>query len=147
MHNFMLLCLLKIDIYYYYFFLILVLLRRTSFSGHLLSPIFHSMSTCYNYRFMPLQPLARSFSIKNVKKFQDSEIARLTAILKKTEAKTSSLERSIDQKIKENEELTAICDELIAKVGNSWVAPKSHLTFNLLRNKFQPKFELWKVSA
>ena len=51
--------------------------------------------------------------------FQDAEIARLTAIIKKTEAKAASLERNVDQKIKENEELTAICDELIAKVGLS----------------------------
>ena len=51
--------------------------------------------------------------------FQDAEIARLTAMLKKTEMKAASLERSVDQKVRENEELTAICDELIAKVGSS----------------------------
>ena len=45
-------------------------------------------------------------------------MARLTALLKKTEMKSTSLERTVEQKIKENEELTAICDELIAKVGN-----------------------------
>jgi transcriptional regulator len=50
---------------------------------------------------------------------QDAEIARLTAILKKTEAKAASLERSVEQKIEENRELTSICDELIAKVGTS----------------------------
>ena len=40
-------------------------------------------------------------------------------MLKKTEMKAASLERSVDQKVRENEELTAICDELIAKVGSS----------------------------
>lgn len=40
-------------------------------------------------------------------------------MLKKTEMKAASLERSVEQKAKENEELTAICDELIAKVGTS----------------------------
>jgi len=55
--------------------------------------------------------------IENLSKSQDAEIARLTAMLKKAEMKAVSLERTVDQKNKENEELTAICDELIAKVG------------------------------
>jgi len=55
--------------------------------------------------------------IENLSKSQDTEIARLTAMLKKAEMKAVSLERTVDQKNKENEELTAICDELISKVG------------------------------
>jgi len=55
--------------------------------------------------------------IENLSKSQDSEIARLTAMLKKAEMKAVSLERTVEQKNKENEELTAICDELISKVG------------------------------
>lgn len=55
--------------------------------------------------------------IENLTKTQDSEIARLTAMLKKAEMKAVSLERTVEQKNKENEELTTICDELIAKVG------------------------------
>lgn len=55
--------------------------------------------------------------IESMSKSQDSEIARLTAMLKKAEMKAVSLERTVEQKNKENEELTAICDELIAKVG------------------------------
>ena len=55
--------------------------------------------------------------IENLSKSQDTEIARLTAMLKKAEMKAVSLERTVEQKNKENEELTAICDELIAKVG------------------------------
>ena len=50
---------------------------------------------------------------------QDAEVARLTALLKKTEMKTTSLERTVEQKARENDELTAICDELIAKVGGT----------------------------
>jgi hypothetical protein len=61
----------------------------------------------------------KSLASLKQKHFQDAEIARLTAILKKTEMKVASLERNIEQKQKENEELTAICDELIAKVGSS----------------------------
>ena len=52
-----------------------------------------------------------------VSRSHEAETARLTAMLKKTEMKVASLERSVEQKVKENEELTAICDELIAKVG------------------------------
>ena len=37
--------------------------------------------------------------------------------IKKAEMKAVSLERTVEQKNKENEELTTICDELIAKVG------------------------------
>ena len=37
---------------------------------------------------------------------------------RKAEMKISSLERTVEQKTKENEELTKICDELIAKVGS-----------------------------
>jgi len=57
--------------------------------------------------------------IEAVSRSHDAEVARLTAMLKKTEMKVSSLERSVEQKVKENEELTAICDELISKVGAS----------------------------
>lgn len=55
--------------------------------------------------------------IDNISRGQDAEIAKLTAMLKKTEMKASSLERTVDQKNKENQELTTICDDLIAKVG------------------------------
>ena len=37
---------------------------------------------------------------------------------RKTEMKIASLERTVEQKTRENEELTKICDELIAKVGS-----------------------------
>ncbi len=57
--------------------------------------------------------------IENMARSQDTEMARLTAMLKKTEMKAASLERSVEQKAKENEELTTICDELISKVGGA----------------------------
>ena len=44
-------------------------------------------------------------------------MAQLQAMLRKTEMRATNLERTVDQKTQENEELTAICDELIAKVG------------------------------
>ncbi|XP_054273557.1 extracellular matrix-binding protein ebh isoform X3 [Macrosteles quadrilineatus] len=47
------------------------------------------------------------------------EIAKLKAMLKKSDVRIKSLEESLDQKTKENAELTAICDELISKVGGT----------------------------
>jgi len=55
--------------------------------------------------------------IDNISRSQDAEIAKLTAMLQKTEMKAKSLERTVEQKNRENEELTTICDDLIAKVG------------------------------
>lgn len=55
--------------------------------------------------------------LDSVKKCHQSEILKLNAMLKKSEVHASSLQESLGQKIKDNEELTAICDELINKVG------------------------------
>ena len=46
-------------------------------------------------------------------------MAGLQASLRKTEIKCCNLEKSLAAKVKENEELTTICDELIAKVGKN----------------------------
>jgi len=53
-----------------------------------------------------------------VKNSKAAEIAKLTALLRKAQMGVSSLEKQVDQKNRENKELTTICDELIAKVGN-----------------------------
>jgi len=52
-----------------------------------------------------------------VKRSRASEIAKLTALLRKSEMGVASLEREVEQKNRENQELTTICDELISKVG------------------------------
>jgi len=52
-----------------------------------------------------------------VKNSKAAEIAKLKALLRKAELGVSSLEKQVDQKNRENQELTTICDELIAKVG------------------------------
>eukprot|EP00092_Neocalanus_flemingeri_P030789 GFUD01033442.1.p1 GENE.GFUD01033442.1~~GFUD01033442.1.p1 ORF type:complete len:575 (-),score=171.63 GFUD01033442.1:86-1810(-) len=52
-----------------------------------------------------------------VKRSRAAEIAKLTALLKKSEMGVASLERVADEKNRENQELTSICDELISKVG------------------------------
>merc|ERR1712141_753030 len=56
-------------------------------------------------------------TIETHQKSRDSEVAQLQAMLRKTEMRATNLERTVDQKTQENAELTAICDELIAKVG------------------------------
>lgn len=55
--------------------------------------------------------------IDKIARSQDGEKAKLTAMLQKSEMKARNLERTLDQRTKENEELTNICDDLIAKVG------------------------------
>jgi hypothetical protein len=45
------------------------------------------------------------------------EIAKLHAMQRKAEMRVTTLERTIEEKARENKELTLICDELIAKVG------------------------------
>ncbi|ESO89826.1 hypothetical protein LOTGIDRAFT_124672 [Lottia gigantea] len=55
--------------------------------------------------------------LEKIKKSSSTEIAKLEAALKKCEIQIKGLEHSLEQKKKENEELTAICDELISKVG------------------------------
>ena len=52
-----------------------------------------------------------------VRKSKEEEIARLTALLRKADMKVTSLQRTADEKERENKELTKICDDLIAKVG------------------------------
>jgi predicted nuclease with TOPRIM domain len=57
--------------------------------------------------------------LDSVRRSQQAETAKLKAMLKKSELKTSSLEEMLEQKVKENQELASICDELISKVGGS----------------------------
>ncbi|GIY72794.1 transforming acidic coiled-coil-containing protein 1 [Caerostris extrusa] len=57
--------------------------------------------------------------IESAKKSGDAEVTVLRAQLKKAEMKISSLEKDLEQKNKENIQLSSICDDLIAKVGKS----------------------------
>lgn len=57
--------------------------------------------------------------MENLKRNLEGEISRVKAVLKKTEMKLASVETTLDQKTKENEELTKLCDELINKLGSS----------------------------
>ena len=41
----------------------------------------------------------------------------MQAMVRKAEMKISALERAVEEKARENQELTQICDDLIARVG------------------------------
>ncbi|XP_015718193.1 transforming acidic coiled-coil-containing protein 3 isoform X3 [Coturnix japonica] len=55
--------------------------------------------------------------IAQVRNKAKSETAALQASLRKEQMRIQSLERSLEQKTKENDELTKICDDLILKMG------------------------------
>jgi transforming acidic coiled-coil-containing protein 3 len=55
--------------------------------------------------------------VESLKKARENELAQLQAMLRKSEMRVNNLERIVEQKTHENSELTAICDELISKVG------------------------------
>lgn len=57
--------------------------------------------------------------ISRLKNAYDGEISLLKAKLSKNEYKVKSLEGVIDMKTKENQELMAICDDLIQKMDSS----------------------------
>ncbi|XP_040275889.1 transforming acidic coiled-coil-containing protein 3 [Bufo bufo] len=54
--------------------------------------------------------------IAQVRNKAKSEVTALQATLRKEQMKTQSLERNLEQKTKENDELTKICDDLILKM-------------------------------
>ena len=56
-------------------------------------------------------------ALDQIKRTKSAEISKLTMLLRKADMKVSTLERTVEQKTKENKELTDICDELISKVG------------------------------
>ena len=66
-----------------------------------------------------------------MKRTLEAETSRVKAVLKKTEMRLASVEMTLDQKTKENEELTKLCDELINKLG-SGVSHKIPQSFNLV---------------
>ncbi|NXU70871.1 TACC3 protein, partial [Oreotrochilus melanogaster] len=55
--------------------------------------------------------------IAQVRSKANSETAALQASVRKEQMRIQSLEKSLEQKTKENDELTKICDDLILKMG------------------------------
>ncbi|KAF7238678.1 Transforming acidic coiled-coil-containing protein 3 [Varanus komodoensis] len=59
-----------------------------------------------------------SEEIGRVRNQAKTELTVLRASLRKEQMRTQSLEQSVALKVKENEELTKICNDLISKVEN-----------------------------
>ncbi|XP_065071984.1 transforming acidic coiled-coil-containing protein 3-like isoform X2 [Rhopilema esculentum] len=57
-----------------------------------------------------------NFEIDKVRKSKEVDLAGLQAALKKLQSRNNYLENSLEQKVKENEELTKICDDLISQI-------------------------------
>ena len=59
----------------------------------------------------------------NMKRTLEAESSQVKAQLKKTDMRVASLEIALEQKSKENQELTKLCDELITKLGtgDKWI--------------------------
>ncbi|CAH0756602.1 unnamed protein product [Diatraea saccharalis] len=55
--------------------------------------------------------------LEKMNRTHEAEVLKLNAMIKRKELHITSLEETLAQKTKANEELTAICDELINKVG------------------------------
>ncbi|CAL8070216.1 unnamed protein product [Calicophoron daubneyi] len=76
-------------------------------------------------KYLALKKLAEEKLLKatqdteNAKQEFESQAARLQAALRLAELQTKSLESQLEQKTRENEELTKICDELLSKYGSS----------------------------
>lgn len=55
--------------------------------------------------------------VEELQRGRNAEVARMEAVVRKAETRINSLEQAVEQKSRENKELNAILDELIAKVG------------------------------
>ena len=69
----------------------------------------HSRYISLNYR--------ANQALEQIQRSKAAEISKLSVMLRKAEMKVSTLERTVEQKSRENKELTEICDDLISKVG------------------------------
>lgn len=56
--------------------------------------------------------------LQKINKAHEAEVVKMNAMIKRKEVHITSLEETVSQKTKANEELTAICDELINKVSS-----------------------------
>ena len=54
--------------------------------------------------------------LSTIRKQNEAESVKLKALVRKAELKSKSLEETVEQKLKENKELTQIIDEMIARV-------------------------------
>ncbi len=73
----------------------------------------HQLSRIWGIPYL----LRANEKLTSIQRARESELTRMHAMQRKAEMRLVTLERTIEEKARENAELTAICDELIAKVG------------------------------
>ena len=56
--------------------------------------------------------------LEELKRSGELNFIKLRAMVKKEESRVKALESDVEKKMKENEELTKICDQLINQVGS-----------------------------
>ena len=82
-------------------------------SGTTYCPFDPRISVCWDIIFKCIILYSANQEYNSLLRSQKAETAKYKAMLKKTEVKTSSFEDMLEQKVKENDELVSICDELI----------------------------------
>lgn len=68
-----------------------------------------------------MQCFRANFELDSIRRQHEDETVKLHAIVRKSELKSNSLADLVEQKTKENKELTQILDEVIARVGHQSV--------------------------
>jgi Transforming acidic coiled-coil-containing protein (TACC). len=96
-----------------------VLLKLSFKCSYVRSTNITRISICCRIIFKCVILYSANQELDSVRRSQQAENAKFKAMIKKAEVKTSSLEEMLEQKVKENQELASICDELIGKVGSS----------------------------
>lgn len=75
---------------------------------------FNTKGTSYIF----LKYFRANFQLDAIRKQHEDETVKLHALVRKAELKSNSLAELVEQKTKENKELTQILDEVIARVGH-----------------------------
>ena len=62
--------------------------------------------------------ISANSKLEELKRSGELKLIKLRAMVKKEESRVKALESDVEKKMKENEELTKICDQLINQVGS-----------------------------
>ena len=75
------------------------------------------MISSWSHLITPVLIFRANEKLTSLQRSREAEVAKLQAMVRKAEMKISALERAVEEKARENQELTQICDDLIARVG------------------------------
>lgn len=75
------------------------------------------MISSWSHLITPVLIFRANEKLASLQRSREAEVAKLQAMVRKAEMKISALERAVEEKARENQELTQICDDLIARVG------------------------------